>query len=141
MRGSVQRRLFDRLADLIPAIKAPLEGATFYAPPRIAGDIACYAVVRGVVGRSCELEIAHDSMLDGRPAPSPWMSFKVDVAAETAELLAIEDQWRYEVLYCSRNSVNPRVAQLNAYALNCLAVILNLGGGFRAVDAPINTAA
>ena len=39
MQGILYKRLFDRRADLIPNLTQPTEGASFYAPPGVEGDI------------------------------------------------------------------------------------------------------
>lgn len=140
MQGTLYKRLFERLTDLIPNLTAPREGASFYAPPRVEGDIASYCTVSKVQGSVCEVEIAQDTLVNGREQPAPWMVFRVDSAAGVAELLAMEDQWRYEVVYAEDDTPNPRRSQMNLFAVNNLTAMLNLGGAFRPVDAvePIN---
>lgn len=138
MQGTVYKRLFERLADLIPHLTTPREGASFYAPPRVEGDIASYCTVSRVQGSIFELEIAQDTVVEGREQPAPWMVFRVDAAGGTAELLAVEDLWRYEVVYSDDGAPNPRRSQMNLFAINNLTAMLNLGGVFRLVDAVVS---
>lgn len=134
MPGNLYQRLYDRLIALIPQLSDPRERSSFFAPPRIKGDIALYCSVTRVTETSCEVEIAQDVMVEGRPQPAPWMAFRIDRQACAAELMVIEDQWRYEVVYADDGTPNPRQAQMNLFAVNGLAVMLNLGGVFRPVD-------
>lgn len=134
MQGTLYKRLFDRLADLIPGLTQPTEGASFHAPPRIKGDLASYCAVSNVLGRVCEVGIAQDTLVNGQALPAPWMVFRVDSEAGVAELLALEDPWRYEVAYAANSAPNPRRSQMNLLAVNNLTAMLNLVGAFRAVD-------
>ena len=58
MQGTLYKRLFDRPADLIPNLTQPTEGASFYAPPCVEGDITSYCTVSNVRGSVCSVEIA-----------------------------------------------------------------------------------
>lgn len=64
MQGTHYKRLFDRPADLIPDLTLNLnhstEGASFYAPPRVEGDITSYGAVSNVRGSVCDVEIAQE---------------------------------------------------------------------------------
>ena len=58
MQGTLYKRLFDRLADLTPDLNHSTEGASFYALPRVEGDITSYCPVSNVRGSVCGIEIA-----------------------------------------------------------------------------------
>ena len=62
MQGTLYKRLFDRRADPIPDLAPDLnpstEVASFYAPPRVEGDITSYCAVSNVRGSVCGVEIA-----------------------------------------------------------------------------------
>ena len=58
MQGTLYKRLFDRRADPIPDLNPSTEGASFYAPPRVEGDITSYYAVSNVRGSVCGIEIA-----------------------------------------------------------------------------------
>ena len=140
MQGTLYQRVFDRLTDLIPNLTSPREGASFYAPLRVDGGIASYCTVSKVEGSVCEVEIAQDTLVNGKEQPEPSMVFRVDSAAGVAELLVMEDQWRYEVVYAEDDTPNPRRSQMNLFAVNNLTAMLNLGGAFHPLDAvePVN---
>ena len=61
MQGILYKRLFDRRADSIPDLAPNLnhstEGAIFYAPPRVEGDLTSYCAVSNVRGSVCSVEI------------------------------------------------------------------------------------
>lgn len=137
MPTTLQARLFERLADLIPNLTEVREGSTFYAPPRLEGDIASYCTVARKRGDVVELELAHDVMKGSEGIPAPCLSLRVDMASRTAEVLAVQDDWRYEVVYSDSGVPNPKRSALNLYAVNWLAMMINLGGVFRAVDLPV----
>ena len=137
MSTTLQARLFERLADLIPDLTAVREGSTFYAPPRLEGDIASYCTVAARRGAVVELELAHDIMKGDEGVPAPCLTLRVDVSARTAEVLAVQDDWKYEVVYSDSGAPNPKRSAMNLYAVNWLAMMINLGGAFRAVDLPV----
>ena len=62
MQGILDKRLFDRRADSIPDLAPNLnhstEGASFYAPPGVEGDITSYCTVSNMRGSVCSVEIA-----------------------------------------------------------------------------------
>ena len=64
MQGILYKRLFDRRADSIPDLAPNLnhstEGASFYAPPRVEGDLTSYCAVSNVRGSVCGVEIAQE---------------------------------------------------------------------------------
>ena len=60
MQGTLYKRLFDRPADLIPNLTQPTEGASFYAPSRVEGDLTSYCAVSNVRGSVCDVEIAQE---------------------------------------------------------------------------------
>jgi uncharacterized protein YqiB (DUF1249 family) len=88
-----------------------------------------------------ELEMAHDQVVKGEEQPAPWMVFRVDVVKQQAELLAVQDEWRYEVVYSEDNRANPRRIPMNLFAVNWLTIMLNLHSVFQPVVAPALTLA
>lgn len=132
---TVYQRLYRNLITLIPQLETPVEGAAYYAPPRIAGDIALHCAVSKVEGETFEVEIAHDELKGDQIRPAPWLALRANPAHKSAELLVLQDQWSYEVVTSDRNVTNPRRSVMTVTALNHLAMMINLGGAFRAVDA------
>jgi uncharacterized protein YqiB (DUF1249 family) len=135
MQSTVYHRLFARLSDLVPNLANPTEGAAFYAPPRLKGDIASHCAVSKVAGNVFEVEIAHDETIGEKIEPAPWMVFRVNAEEQTAELLVMQDQWAYEVVVSDSNKPNLRRSQMNVFAVNYLTTMINLGGAFCPVDA------
>ena len=134
-------RLYQRLADLVPNLDNVTVGSTFFAPPRIAGDMSIYCSVSGAQDGVIELEMAHDQVVDGVEQPAPWMVFRVDTVNKQAELLAVQDSWRYEVVYSEDNRANPRRIPMNLFAVNWLTIMLNLHSVFQPIAAPTLTLA
>ena len=138
MQTTIAARLFDRLADLIPSFATSGEGAVYYAPPRLEGDIASYCTVSKACGNGVfVLELSHDIVVKGVDEPAPWMEIRVDLNSRQAELLTVQDEWRYEVVYSESGAPNPKRTQLNLYAVNWLSMMLHHGGAFRPVDVPV----
>lgn len=135
---TVYHRLYRNLILLIPQLETPVEGAVYYAPPRMAGDFALHCAVSRVDGGTFEVEIAHDELKGGQIRPAPWLALRANPINKSAELLVLQDQWRYEVVTSDRNIPNPRRSILTTAALNHLALMINLGGAFRSVDALAN---
>lgn len=135
MQGTVYHRLFNRLADLVPDLFHPIDGAAYYTPPRLEGDFALHCAVSKIHGSVFEVEIAQDETVQGGIQPAPWLAFRVKIDDKTAELLVMHDQWRYEAVMSEGNQPNPQRAQMNVFAVNCLTSIINLGGVFHPVDA------
>lgn len=140
MQGTVYQRLYARLKELIPTLEAPKEGASFYAPARVAGDIASYCTFAKVESGKLELEIAQDSVVGGVTQPQRTMVFKVNVCEQVAELLVMEDSWRYEVAY-GNGEPNPRRSRMNVLALNSVTAMMALGGVFVPVEAAVSVEA
>lgn len=132
---TVYQRLYRNLITLIPQLETPVEGAAYYAPPRIAGDIALHCAVSKVEGGTFEVEIAHDELKGDQIRPAPWLALRANPECKSAELLVLQDQWSYEVVTSDRNILNPRRSVMTTAALNHLAMMIHLGGAFRAVDA------
>lgn len=141
MRGNVFERMYAAVTSLVPAVELPVEGASFYAPPKVAGDCASYCTVSNVSERGCDLEIAVDAVVDGSLVPAPWMAVRVDLVDRTAELLAIEDGGGYEQLSVRERTPSARRTQLNAAAVNNLASMLMLGGEFQALERAVAASA
>lgn len=139
MNPNLFHRLYQRLSDLVPNLDNVTQGCTFFAPPRGAGDMSIYCSVSSVQGGVIELEMAHDQVVEGEEQPAPWMVFRVDVANQQAELLAVQDEWRYEVVYSEDNRTNPRRIPMNLFAVNWLTMMLNLHSVFQPVAAPALT--
>lgn len=131
MPDTVHHRLFDRLAMLIPDLAPPASERTFYAPSRRAGDLAAYCTLSAGDPQACDVQIAHAAARGGHRIGAPALSFRVDLAARRAELTAVQDEWRYEVLYADDGEPNPRQAQMNEFALGCLSTLLDVGKVFR----------
>ena len=134
MQSTVYHRLFERLNDLIPNLTSLTEDATFYAPPRLKGDVALHCTVCNVVGKVFELAFLQEEADVEKIETKLWMVFRVHASDKTAELLVMEDQWAYE-LVLENGDLNPRRSQMNFFAVNCLATVINLGGAFRSVNA------
>ena len=130
MQSTVYHRLFERLNDLIPNLTSPLEDATFYAPPRLKGDVALHCTVCNVVGKVFKLAFSQDETIKTKP----WMVFCVNANDQTAELIVMQDPWAYE-LVLENCELNPRRSQMNVFAVNCLSTVINLGGTFHYVTA------
>lgn len=127
---TVFQRLFSCLDGLIPNLSTLSEGDSLYAPPRIAGDMAVHLAVSAVALPVIELEIAHDEVKGNEERPAPWIVIRVDVTAKTAEILAIQDQWRYEVAFSQEDKPNPQRTSMNLYAVNWLTLMEHLGTVF-----------
>lgn len=144
MTSTIFSRLYERLDDLIPNLTGATEGSIFHASPRIEGDMSMYCTVAKVAMPVIELELAHDEIVDGKEAtwkPAPWMVFRVDTLNRTAELLAVQDEWRYEVIYSETDRLNPRRVPMNVLAVNWLAIMINLQSVFRPIAAPVTLTA
>lgn len=135
---TIYARLFERLDDLIPNLATVREGDTFYAPPKIDGDMAMFCSVSKADSPVIELELAHDEVVNGEEQPAPWMVFRVDMQNKTAELLAVQDEWRYEVVYSETDRPNPRRSPMNLFAVNWLTIMLNLHSVFQPVATPVS---
>lgn len=135
MQLSIHTRLFQRLKDVIPNLETVSVGADFYAPPRMDGDLAMYCSVSKVSGAIVEIELINGHGVNLHEESGPWMVFRIDRAAQTAELLVLQDTWRYEVLYSDADRPNPRRAALSLYACNWLTLIANLYVSFTPVGA------
>lgn len=135
MQPTIFHRLYDRLNDLIPNLDAVNAGSTFFAPPRVAGDMSIYCAVARIDKGVIELEMAHDQVVNGEDQPAPWMVFRVDTVNKQAELLAVQDDWRYEVVYSEANRANPRRLPMNLFAVNWLTIMQNLYSVFQPVAA------
>lgn len=134
---TLYQRLFDRLSDLVPNLSAAQSGQTFRAPPKIAGDMEIFCTVAAADGRKIELQIAHDQHETADPAP--WMTFAVDLAESTSEVLAVMDDWKYEAAYSDANAPSPRRVPMNTMALNWFTIMLNQGAHFEPCPAPVST--
>lgn len=132
---TVYQRLYANLIILIPQLESPMEGAEYYAPPRVAGEMALHCAVSKVDETTFEVEIAHDELKGGQIQPAPWLTLRADSEHKTAELLVLQDQWSYEVVMSDRSIPNPRRSAMTVASINHLAMMINLGGAFRAVDA------
>lgn len=141
MKSTIYSRLYQRLDDLIPNLTGLTEGGTFYASPRIEGDLSMYCTVAKVALPVIELELAHDEVVNGEEQPAPWMVFRVDTLNKTAELLAVQDEWRYEVIYSDADRPNPRRAPMNLFAVNWLTIMLNLHSVFQPIATPVTLTA
>ena len=153
MNPSVFERIYARLTTLIPGLDTAPIGSAFYAPARIAGDMSVSCSIAQEAGqaagrsagtnlgsRTFELEIAHDQIVNGDEQPAPWMVFRVDAENRSAELLAMEDAWRYEVAYADGGQSNPRRIPMNVFAVNWLTVMINLHLVFQPVSGLQNVA-
>jgi len=134
MQNTLYARLYERLSDLIPSLALLAEGATFYAPSRVPGDMAMYCSVSKVYGAIIEIELAHDQVVNGEDQPAPWMVFRVDTVSQTAELLAVQDEWRYEVVYSDTDRPNPRRVPMNLFAVNWLTIMSSLYVVFQPIE-------
>ena len=92
---TVSQRLYSHLILLIPQLESLVEGAAFYAPPRVPGDIALHCVISKVNGFIFEVEIAQDELKGGRVCPAPWLALRANAEQKTAELLVLQDQSNY----------------------------------------------
>lgn len=130
---TIYARIYERLADLIPNLTTVKEGETFFAASRNPDDMAVYCNVSKVDAEIIELELANDLEINGEDLPAPWMVFRIDMRAQTAELLVVQDEWRYEVVYSESNLTNPRRAPMNLYAVNWLTIMLHIQSAFQPV--------
>lgn len=137
MRATVYARLFERLTDLIPNMKNAQVGAVFYAPPRIAGDMAVYCHVAAVEGDMRLIELVDDNLKKGAVMQAPWLKLRVDVASNLAEVLEVEDAYGYQVVYTGDYTVNPRRAQINMFAMNWLQAMVNFELFFQPADVSV----
>lgn len=132
MPATVYQCLFDRLAALIPDLARPNGERTFRALAPRPGELASYCTLSAIDTRACDVHIAH--AMQGHQTGAATLSFRVDLAARRAELTAVQDEWRYEVLYDEDGRPNPRQAQMNDFALTWLAARLACGAVFRPVE-------
>jgi hypothetical protein len=139
MQGTVYRRLFERLTDLIPQLTQPGEGVHFVALPRVAGDVASFCSVSNMSAAGCQLAISHGQPSETLPLPAPWMVLRVDLLAESAEVIAMAGPWQYDA--CSPTAPGQTRSQVNVFAVNSLTAMLNLGGAFRPMVAAAAVAA
>lgn len=130
-RHSIYARLFDRLDALIPNLSEAQSGDTFVAHPKIPGDMTVYCTVTSVSGGHICLDLAHNQAPEDETMPAPWMAFRVDTTSEVAELMALEDEWRYEVAYSTQDQPNPRRQTMNLFAVNWLTIMHNLQSVFQ----------
>ena len=141
MPSTVFARLYERLNDLFPNLPNFVEGSAFCASPRIKDDWAIYCDVSKVHHPVIELELAHDQVVNGNDQPAPWMVFRVNTELKTAELLVLQDEWRYEVINSDVNRPNSRRAPMNLYAVNWLTTLLGLQSVFQPVVTSIHALA
>ncbi|PTT92926.1 hypothetical protein DBR42_01080 [Pelomonas sp. HMWF004] len=132
---TIYHRLFARLSELVPDFEAANVGAVFYAPPRIAGDMAVTCSVAAISGGMMVLELVHDQMVNGREAVAPWLVFNVDLAARSAELMAAQEELEYTIATSRGTQSNARRVSMNSYANNWLASMLHLHSVFQPVQA------
>lgn len=137
MSSNVYARLYAQLTDLVPALLAAKEGDSFYAPPRLKGDIASYCLVSHVAPAGCNIQISHDTQAEGQVVAAPSLLFRANHASKTAELLEVEDHWSYEAAYTDGGGENPRRSQMNVYGSNNLAAMIMLDVVFRTTDAAV----
>lgn len=133
---TLYQRLFDRLTDLVPNLSDAQRGQTFRAPPKIAGDMEIFCTVALADGSNIELLIAHDQ--SGAADPAPWMTFTVNLAERTGEVVAIMDDWKYEAAYSDTNAPSPRRVPMNTMALNWFTIMLNQGAQFETCPASVS---
>lgn len=138
MCTTVYARLFERLADLIPNLQTAAAGAVFCAPPRIVGDMAVYCHIAEVEGDMRLIELADDNKKGITVVPAPWLKLRVDMANRLAEVLEMEDTFGYQVIYIGVNSVNPRRAQINMFAMNWLQIMVNFELCFQPADMSVS---
>lgn len=144
MKSTVYDRMFDRLSDLIGGLTKSPAGSTFYASPRQPDDMSLYCCITNVSGNFIDLEIAHDESVRGVPGetiPTPWMTFRLDLAEARAELLSIQENLSYELVHSESEKPNPRRAALNMFAVNWLSILINMQFVFVPVVAPDYTTA
>lgn len=132
--SSIYHRLFVRLSELVPNFDAATVGAVYYAPPRLAGDLAVTCSVSATGGGRMVLELVHDQMVNGQEAVAPWLIFSVDLAAHSAELIAAQDERNYTVASPGNPPTDSRRVSMNVYAHNWLAAMLNLHSVFRPIQ-------
>lgn len=131
---TVYHRLFERLADLIPAIDTLATDAVFCATPRRQGDCATYCHALHVDGDMCLIEVADDHLNGTVLESSMRVEMRVDLQNKIAEVLSVETPYGYELIYTGTPIVNPHRAQINLYIVNWLQVMLN----FDLVFEPVN---
>lgn len=131
---TIFNRLYHRFEDLIPHIASLHVGDSFFAPPRQPGDLAVYCSVSSVDGFLVEVEVAQDHFVGTDTQPSPWMVFRLDHLNQSAELLVIQDEFKYEVIYTEANRISPRRLPMNLYALNWLNVLYHIQFAFQPVE-------
>ena len=134
---TVYHRIFDRLNELVPHLSKTAEGSAFYGSPKQANDMAIYLQITKVNGNYMELEVTHGQVVHGEDQPAPWMVFRVDFVNATAEILAVEDSFRYEIIYTPSNLVNPRRAPMNLFALNWLTILYHTQSNFTPINLPM----
>lgn len=133
---TVFQRLFECLDTLIPDLPTLTEGQSFYAPPRLSGDMAVHLDVSKVALPLIQLEIAHDEVRGGEDHPAPWLVVRANVDMKTAEILAIHDQWSYEIDFAQKDNRNTlRRNSANLMAVNWLALMGHLGTVFHSTSA------
>ena len=132
LQSSLYARLYSALADLIPDFPHVKEGQSFFAPSRQADDMSIFCSIAAVNESFMLVEFANDQV--AKQSPSPWMQLRVNFNDKTAELLAVEDDFRYEVIYSDSNAVSPRRNSMNLFALNWMNIFIHTQSGFTSVE-------
>jgi hypothetical protein len=133
MKTDLYSRMFARLDDLIPGLSCISDtDAAFYAKSR-NGELALFGSVSLCSGHTLELELAHDEVIRGVEQTSPWMKFRIDLATQTARLIAYQTGSSYEVI--KDETIYPKSSNLplNLFAVNWLGILVNLHLAFHAV--------
>lgn len=134
MKTDLYSRMYARLEDLIPglsSISAP--GASFYAPPRAATEMALFCSVSSCDGDQLEIELARDEIIGESEQPSHWMKFRLDRRARIATLVACQQKFVYETVLNETIYPQSRHLPLNSFAVNWLGILVNLHFGFQTI--------
>lgn len=130
---TAQRRLFERIADMVPGVVSGRIGQAWVSRPRKAGDYAVYCEITGRAGGAVTIEMAHDGMVEpGVPAPRPLYILTLQRDAARAHVVGYQDKWRFETAISDSGVANPNAAQIDLMALSWLQTLINFGLTFTA---------
>jgi hypothetical protein len=126
----VQARLYRNLNTLIPQLAARRSGA-YFAPARVAGDMAIYCTVDMLDDGRLAVQIADDERTDGDEAPNAWICLVADPAYGLAGVTWMQEGWEHQGP--TGGSYAERL-RIDLYAANWLAMFVTLGRRFHPVD-------
>jgi hypothetical protein len=133
MHHHAQARLYRNLSHLIPQLAARPTG-TYFAPARVAGDMAIYCTVDVRADGRLAVQIADDERTDADEAPNAWICLVTDPACGEADVTWMQEGTDHQGPTGSSSAERLRI---DLYAANWLALFGTLGRRFLPVDTAI----